>query len=223
MKDFKIRASAAGKIMTNGRGKNEMGKTALSYCQEWLTEQIYGRRKDISNKYISKGLIMEDNSLDFIAEQLGYETLLKNTRYIENDFMQGTPDVILAHSIIDVKNSWDCFTFPLFENDLPNSDYYYQMQVYMALTDRTVAKVIYVLSDTPANLIEKEAHFKAKDNGMDYADVLEELTAKMTYSDIANKFKLKIFEVQRNDETIKAIEERVIQCREYIETLLKSL
>lgn len=223
MKEFKIRASAAGKIMTNGRGKNEMGKTALSFCEDWLKEQIYNRRKEFSNKYTEKGLVMEDNSLDFIAEQLGYPMLLKNTRYIESDFMQGTPDVILNDLIIDVKNSWDCFTFPLMETELPNSDYYYQMQVYMALADKPNAKVIYVLSDTPANLIEKEAYFKAKDTGQEYEELLKEYTAKMTYPDIPDRYKIKVFDVARNDETIKAIEARVVQCREYINELMKGM
>ena len=78
MKEFKIRCSAIGQIMTNSRSKSEaLSKTTKSYLQEWVKEQIYKRKKTISSKYLEKGLIMEDNSLDYIAENLGYGMLKK--------------------------------------------------------------------------------------------------------------------------------------------------
>jgi hypothetical protein len=38
--------------------------------------------------------------------------------------MTGTPDVILEDKIIDIKNSVDCFTFPLNEKELKNKAYW---------------------------------------------------------------------------------------------------
>ena len=55
------------------------------------------------------------------------------------------------------------------------------------------------------------------------AEIYEEFKAKMTYSDIPDKYKIKVFNSARNDNRIKAIEERVILCREYIETLINKL
>ena len=222
MKEFKIRCSAIGQIMTNGRSKTEiLSKTTQSYLQTWFKEQLYNRHKQFSSKYTDKGNIMEDNSLDFIAEQLGYGMLLKNEDYFSNDFMTGTPDVILKDHIIDVKNSWDNFTFPLFETEVPNKDYFYQAQGYMALTDLDSFKLIYVLSDTPINLIEAEARKYCYANGYEPndEDVLNEFIERMTYKDIDAKYKIKVFEIKRCDETIKAIEERVIECRNYINQL----
>ena len=222
MKEFKIRCSAIGQIMTNGRSKTEiLSKTTQSYLQTWFKEQLYNRHKQFSSKYTDKGNIMEDNSLDFIAEQLGYGMLLKNEDYFSNDFMTGTPDVILKDHIIDVKNSWDNFTFPLFETEVPNKDYFYQAQGYMALTDLDSFKLIYVLSDTPINLIEAEARKYCYANGYEPndEDVLNEFIERMTYKDIDAKYKIKVFEIKRCNETIKAIEERVIECRNYINQL----
>jgi hypothetical protein len=224
MKQFKIRASALGQIMTNDRSGKGMGKTAETYCETWLKEQLYGKKKEIQSKYFDKGVIMEDNSIDFIADQLGYGLLLKNEENFENDYMTGTPDVILNDWVIDVKNSWDCFTFPIFENEIPNKDYWYQLQAYMILTGREKAKLIYVLSDTPVNLIEKDAYFYAKNNGMDYdKELLEKFADKMTYTNVPDNLKLKVFDIPKDTEIESKIIERVKQCQEYINNLLNQI
>jgi len=226
MKEFKIRCSAIGQIMTNSRSKSEkLSKTTQSYLQSWVKEQLYNRTKYFTSKYTDKGNIMEDNSLDFIAEQLNYGMLLKNEENFFNDFMTGTPDVILKDHIIDVKNSWDNFTFPLFEKEIPNKDYFYQAQGYMKLTGLDSFKLIYVLSDTPINLIEAEAKKYCYSNGYEPndEDVLNDFIKRMTYKDIAAKYKIKVFEIQRCEDTIKAIEERVIECRDYINELKAEL
>jgi hypothetical protein len=216
-KTFKIRASAAGQIM----GIKALGKTGENYCENWVKEQLYKRRKEFGNKYTEKGLIMEDTSIDFVADELGYGFLAKNEKFLENDFFTGTPDIILNNHVIDVKNSWDCFTFPLFDKELPNKDYFYQAQVYLALTGLRKYKVIYTLTDTPMHLIEKEAYFFCKNNGYDELDpeILDGFIEKMTYSDIPNKLKIKVFEIERCEETIDKLKNRVIECRNYIKSI----
>jgi len=218
MKEFKIRASASGKIM----GIKALGKTGESYCENWLKEQLYKRKIEFSNKYTEKGLIMEDNSIDYVADQLGYGFLAKNEKYFENDFFTGTPDIILKDHVIDVKNSWDFSTFPLFDNEVPNSDYYFQAQVYMELVGVDSYKLIYVLSDTPLNIIEREARSYCYRTGLDFDDeILNEFVKKMTYSEIPNELKIKVFEIKRNQLDIDKLMIRVIECRNYIETLPK--
>lgn len=221
MKEFKIRCSAIGQIMTNDKSGNSMGKTAKSYCEQWLKEQIYGRTKEFTSKQTQKGLIVEDNSIDFIAEQLKLGMLFKNELLFENDYMQGTPDIILPDTIIDAKNSWDCFTFPLFEDGIPTDAYEWQLQGYMGLTGRDKAILAYVLSDTPINLIEKEAYWWCKNNGYEELDmeIFREFVSRMTYKNIDPKFKLKTYEIYKDEAKIKQIENRVYQCRDYIEIL----
>lgn len=230
MKEFKIRASAAGQIMTNPRSKKDiengiLSKTAKTYCETWLKEQLYNRKKEFTSKYTEKGNITEDNSLDYIAEQLGYGMLMKNEKHLDNHIMTGTPDVILNDLIIDVKNSWDNFTFPLFETEIPNKDYYWQAQCYMYLTGKVNYKLIYVLSDTPTHLIEKDAYYWCKNNGYDDLDIdiHKQFIHKMTYNDIDDKFKIKVFKITRNHEDIAKIEKRVIECRNYINELIAGL
>jgi len=222
MKEFKIRASACGDIMKNDRSGKGMGATVKTYLEKWVKEQIYSRRQEFSNKYTQKGNEVEDNSLDFISDQLGLGILIKNDEYFENDFCTGTPDAITPDFIIDVKNSWDCFTFPLFETECPNDNYFYQAQVYMYLTGATDYKLIYVLSDTPEHLIQKEAFFYARNNGHEEVDIemWEQFKAKMTYSDIPDSLKIKVFNIKRDDAVIEQIQQRVLLCRDYIKNEL---
>lgn len=226
MREFKCRCSGLGAIMTNPRNKSAvLSETAKTYCQNWVKEQLYDRQREISNKYMEKGNIVEDNSIDFISEILDLGFLIKNETYYENDHLTGTPDVILKDSVIDVKNSWDCFTFPLFDEDIKNKDYMYQLQGYMELTGRKDAKLIYILSDTPLNLIEREAYYWCKNNGYDELDmgIYKSFLEKMTYKTIDKDLKYKIFNIQKDEEIIKSINERVEMCRNYIKTLVKTL
>ena len=226
MKEFKIRCSQIGQIMSEPRSKKDkeaglLSKTAQSYCKDWLKEQIYSRRKEFTSKYTDKGNIMEDNSIDVISDHLGLGMLLKNEQRSENGIMTGTPDIITKELIIDVKNSWDCFTFPLFAEEIPNKDYYYQLQGYMNLTGKWKAKLIYVLSNTPDHLIDREAYYYCKNNGYDEVDndILTEFYDKMTYDNIDSEYRIKIFDIERDQEVINEINAQVEKCRNYIKTL----
>jgi len=211
--------------MTKPRNKSEvLSKTTISYLEQLCKEVIYNTKYTFSSKYTEKGNIVEDNSIDFVAEQLGYGMLIKNEKYYSNDYLTGTPDVITKDTVIDLKNSWDCFSFPIFSDEIPNKDYYYQLQGYMALTGLKKAKLIYVLSDTPTNLIEKEAYWHCKNNGFDELDmdIYKEFEQRMTYNDVPADAKIKVYDIERNEDVINEIYQRVELCREYIKNLIKN-
>ena len=249
---FKIRASAASKIMGGSVGLTETQKKDLdllqnkekltekqeiklkelihkrnnpvlpqgakTYCKDWIKSKVFNRSKNYQNKYTDKGHIMEDEGIDFIADHLKYGMLFKNEDDFEDLHMRGTPDVILKHHIIDVKNSWSWETFPLLEEDVPNDDYYWQAQVYMNLCNKDSYKLIYVLLNTPMHLIEREAYFWAKNNGFEdlTEDILQRFIDDMTYDDISKHHRIKVFEIKRNDEDIKNLIQRVEMCRDFI-------
>lgn len=215
---FKIRCSAIGQIMTESRSKKEfLSKTTKSYCENWFKEIIYNKRKEIKSKYLDKGNICEDDSIDFLSTHLD-EFLVKNEEFFENDFMKGTPDMITPTHIYDVKNSWSWETFPLFSDDV-NKDYWWQLQGYMALTGKDKAKLIYTLMDTPDELIESEYNKAIKFNSYDKS--FDEFRAKFTYDNVEDKYRVKVYEFERDDEAISKIEARVVDCREYIFKLSK--
>lgn len=196
MKQFKLRASAAGTLVPNGKGSliSVGGKT---YLKEWVISQIYGVEKQIKSKYIDKGIEMEDRAIDFAVKMLDIQFAMKNEQRFEDDYFTGEPDMILDDRIIDIKNSWDCFTFPLFETEIPNSDYYYQLQVYMHLTGKRYATLVYVLLDTPAT---------NWDAGIVY--------------DVADEYRIKTFDIEYDPTVIEALQAKVIEARIYITTLI---
>jgi hypothetical protein len=211
--EFKIRCSCIGQIMPNSRTKGQLSKTAQSYVETWMKEQIYNRRKVVTSKYMDKGNMVEDESISFAGRVLNAD-ISKNDRKYENDFLTGTPDVITEDYVIDVKNSWDCFTFPLFYENVPNKDYYYQAQGYMALTGLSHYKLIYTLVDTPDSLIEREFKYASE---LDF----DSFAKDYRYSEIDEAYRIRIFEIERDDSVIDAINTRVIECREYINNLIK--
>lgn len=198
----------------------ELPQTAKTYCQQWLKEQLYQRRYEFSSKYTQKGIIMEDDSIDMIGRKIDRVGISKNDTFYENEFMTGTPDVNLFDTIIDVKSSWDCFTFPLFDQEIPNTDYWWQGQGYMHLTQAERYVLAYTLVDTPLHIITRQAYYYASDNGLSVDDVLPEFIAKMTYPDVSEDLRCKTFEFPYDPEAIKRIEQRVFMCREYINTLI---
>ena len=198
--NFKIRASASGKLMTAPRNKSEsLSETTKSFVQDWAKEQIYGVKNEIKSKYLDKGLMLEDTAIDKAIEWLDLPFTIKNEKFFEDDFFTGTPDLIVDGVVYDIKCSWSCFSFPLFENEIPTKDYEYQVNVYMYLTGLKKASVVYVLLNTPEELTYEEKH---------------------NYDNIDKKYRIKKFDFEYNEEIINKLKEKVLLCRNYIENLI---
>ena len=221
IKPFKLRCSGIGQVM----GVKGLGKTGETFLNNWLTEQVYDRRKDFANKYTDKGIRMEDAAIEYIGQQLNLPCS-KNEEWFEDDDLQGTPDIIIEENslVIDNKCSWDCFTFPFYAKDIPNKDYEYQLQGYMALTGKQNAMLVYTLMDADSDLINSEARklsWREGYGGLVEKELLDKVKHDMTYSNLPDHLRIKTFEVARNEETITAIRDRVKVCRAYIESIIK--
>jgi hypothetical protein len=182
--------------MTNPLKKTDpLSKTTITYIENWLKESIYGVCKEIKNKYLSKGVSLEDEAIDTAIDWLDLPFALKNENFFEDDFFCGTPDLILEDEVLDIKCSWDCFTFPLFEKEVPTKDYIYQLQVYMHLTGKRKARLVYVLLNTP-----KELNWEQQND----------------YSTLDKKYKIKTFQIDYSEEVIADLQQRVTNIRNYI-------
>lgn len=223
MQDFRIRASAAGKVATPAKSGKGLSKTCTGYLEEWLLSQIYGREKEIQSKYTRKGLWGEASAIKLYSEWNCLGLVLKNEEEKKNDFFSGTCDIVLKDSIDDIKCSWDNFTFPLLKDFLPSEDYYYQGQVYMDLWDKDLFRVVYMLIDTPDLIIEREAKSFCVSNGIEDLDmdIYESFRKKMTYGELDKSLRCKIFEVKRDPDIIKELKDMHPRCVEYINELKK--
>ncbi len=172
-----------------------LSESAISHIKDYLTTEIYGYQKEIKSKYIEKGNLLEDAAIDYAIQVLDLPFVLKNeTHYMDEHFI-GTPDIVADDEVIDIKCSWDCFTFPLFETEVPNDDYFYQLQIYMHLTGKRKARLVYVLMDTPEHMHWERA---------------------MTYGHLDEKYRLKSFSIDYDSELITMLQMRVMAAREYI-------
>jgi hypothetical protein len=220
---LKIRCSAIGKIMTNAKSKSEvLSKTCKTYLQELAIEEMYGIKKEFSSRYTDKGNIVERDSIDLVQNNCDYGFMYKNEEHFNNDFLTGTPDVNTDNILLDVKSSYDATTFPWFEEEIPKKDYYYQLQGYMALCNKRKSVLAYCLVNTPFQIVQSEvrrAHWNEY-----LIDESEELSAdveaKHNFDHIPPEKRIKTFEVRYDKDVIKAIYERVKECRKYYETLI---
>lgn len=223
---MKVRCSQIGKIMTNPRKSGEvLSQTAKTYVQDLVLLEKYGIRKEFSSRYTDKGNEVEELSIALVNEVLNYKFIYKNDEHFENDWVTGTPDVNTDEVLIDVKSSWDASTFPFFETELPNKDYYYQLQGYMWLTGKQESVLAYCLIDTPLEMVEDEirrAHWKLHliDEN---TELRQEVESKHKFGHIPNNRRVKYWFVQRDEQVIEQIKERVELCREYYNLLMKTI
>ena len=210
---FKCRSSALGQLMTEPRAKKEtLSATAKSMLTLWYKEQLYDRRKPIESKYMEKGNECEDASIAMLDS-----TWTNNKEQFSNDWITGEPDVITEDAIIDIKNSWDFTTFPLFSKEA-KKEYQWQVLGYMWMCGKKEGEVVHTLMDTPADLVQKEWEKIAGWN----VD-MDEGFAKDHKYEYYLKDKpyliIKRFEVEYNEEKIEKIKNKVEEARRFISNI----
>lgn len=223
---MKIRCSSLGKIMTSPRTKGEvLSQTAKTYIKELVIEETLGIKKEFSSRYTDKGNIQEDTAIEMASKVLSLPFALKNTEYFENEFIKGTPDLILEDEIVDIKCSWDGTTFPWFEDELPNKDYYWQMVGYMWLTRRTKARIVYCLVDTPEDIVQDEIRRTSwKKFEIDVTEETEtEVRAKHEFSHISENKRVRTYLVELTHEDIAKVTERILEANKYYNELIERL
>jgi hypothetical protein len=226
MTAFKIRCSAIGKIMTNPRTKGELlSQTAKTYIEEEVLRAKYGVIKPFYSRYTDKGNIVEGEAIQMAAEALELGLIWKNEEHFTNDFLTGTPDVNTDDVLLDVKSSWDATTFPFFATEIPTKDYFFQLQGYLELTGKTKALLVYCLVNTPIEMVEDEirrAHWNAHLLEEDL-DLRDEILKRHVFDHIPLNRRVKVFEVEKDEQVITEIKDRVELCREYYNTLYNFL
>lgn len=218
-----IRCSSLGKIMTDSRTKGQMGETCKSYLKELYVEKVYGIKKEVTSKYIEKGLMVEDSAIAlYSAFNGGFYT--KNDEWFKNDFLSGTPDIISDEVVIDIKSSWSPHSMP-FKGDPIKKDYYYQLMGYMALTGLKMAKLAYVLIDTPFQLVEDEKRRLSwqmgavSDLSPEYLEACAEIDRQHDFSHIPVEKRIIEFDIEYDEKVVEEIYKRVAECRIYLNSL----
>lgn len=223
---MKIRCSSLGKLMTASRSKTEqLSKTAQSYIQELVLEHKYGIKKEWSSRYTDKGNECEEDSITLANEVLNVGFIYKNEEHFQNDYITGTPDVNTNEVLLDIKTSFDGTTFPFFEDEIPNKDYYYQLQGYMWLTGKEESLLVYCLTNTPIIIVEDEirrVHWK--EHAIEESEEIRHyVEAKHNFDHIPLEKRVKVFKIQKDEAVIEAIKEKIELAREYYNKIIETI
>lgn len=216
--NYIFRCSSLGKLMTDGRSKSEpLSQTTKTYLRELWLEETFGVKKEVSSKYLTKGIECEEKSLTLYSS-VKSEFLVKNEKNYSNDFVKGTPDAVTETKVIDIKTSWDIFTF--FDAEL-TKDYYWQLLGYLWLTGKTDGVIAYCLVNTPYHLFEQEEKriyfdFDCNYDNPEYIEAIENLKKRHYVDYIPESKRIKEFEVKFSQEEIDKLCKRIEECRTYL-------
>lgn len=236
-----VRASQCGEICK----PKGLGKTGEKLARKIYLEHKYGRVKSFTSKYTDKGTKVEETSIKELADYLQRD-FTKNEIRMTNDFFTGECDIDdeLLDTIIDIKNSWDLFTFDDAKHDL-NQDYVFQGRCYMNLYKRSNFKLIHMLSDAPDEMILKTLEIESykgdvpewrevqiltdmiytKENFERFINIRglggDEFTDKLIDSFVHIPIEDRVFirPFTAHDETLKFMQSRVIEMRNYLKSI----
>jgi hypothetical protein len=224
--EYKFRCSSLGALLTEPRSKAEgiLSETCKAELIKIYIKEVYGREKDITNKYVEKGLAVEEDSITLLS-RVKQMYLQKNEIRYTNDYITGEPDIVKP--LYDTKSCWDIHTFFAAKSKPLKRDYEYQLQGYMDLIGTNVGTVAFCLIDTPLGLIEDEKRrllYKmnvVSDQSPEYLEACEKLEKEMTFRDIPLEQRIHEVVVLRDETLITRIYGHLQQCRQWLNYFAK--
>ena len=152
---MKWHPSSIGSLMTSPRNKSEvLSEGAKTYIKSKAKEDFYGYRSEINSKYLQKGLMQEQDSIDLL-NTVRFEDYIKNDVRMVDKYMTGEADIVTDDLIIDVKTSWSLETFPALAEEGYESKYEWQLRAYCMLYDKPKAELIYCMVTTSNELLNE--------------------------------------------------------------------
>lgn len=157
MREFRMRCSSVGKIMTEPKSKSEvLSVGAKTHIRELARAAIFGVDKEVSSRAMEKGIRCEDDSIA-LYNSVFFTNHAKNKERRTVGDLTGECDIIVpTRRGIDIKTAWCVHTFPIALVDCTDSLYEWQMRGYLHLWDVPEWEVAYCLVDTPDDLIGYE-------------------------------------------------------------------
>lgn len=129
---------------------------AKTFIESLAKEALYGFCEVVTGKYMDKGLIVEDESIE-LYNAVHFTDHKKNTERRNNDWITGECDIIVPSvKGVDIKSAWSLATFPATSAAGYDKLYEWQCRGYMMLWDVPLWEVAYCMVNTPDELIKYE-------------------------------------------------------------------
>jgi hypothetical protein len=230
---IKFRASSWGNLMTEPQSKadKEAGKLSKTCIKELIkiySQEVYGRKKDITTNKMLKGTEGEEESIKLFSRVEG-RPFKKNEEQLENEWFKGHLDVFegeeinKAHSVWDLKTRWELETFlPKLAEEVDNSEYL-QLQVYFCLSGAGYGGIANTLIDCPFSILEDEKRkllFSMNvisDMSPEYVKAAADLEKLLTFPDIDYRERVIKQEVYRDDKIIEKMKAKVPRMRAWLQ------
>lgn len=238
-----IRPSQMGKLMSSSRSKDQIfGDTALKVIKQNAYLYKRGVEPEITTNYkMEKGIHNESINIDLASEVLKWKGVKGSDPKVRksNDYFIGEPDVNTPDLLADIKSSWNHETFPILKNP-NNPDYIKQLNCYMDLTGKDQAELVYVLSDHPDHLISKMIQSKShyynerpflfpEAEGIEHLWSLaeekaeKEILSQGIFSHIPKEKRVKRYIIERDQDLIDKMKERIDLAREEFDRIYEKI
>ena len=213
-------------------------KGIKTYLNGIFRSVYWGRSRMLSNKYLDKGNMCEQDVLE-IASLVDNEFYVKNDEKLSNGYVAGTPDNRQDGKIRDAKANWDMDSFDSAEL---TSLYEWQIKAYCWLDGVTEGELIYGLVNNPIHQIiaAKQSLWyslgQPEDDDYNWIRQVSQLERNMIFDlykfrdehpnyelesplldfHIPYYFRVKKFDVKLEEKDIENMKRRIILCREYL-------
>lgn len=198
-----------------------LSKTTISALIREYGKKVYNKKvaaRGDAMSFLKKGTDMEGEAVELLSkiDNKDYQ-LVTNT--IENEYLVGRCDIICPNKIIDTKISWNVNAFLKSRTSKFDPKYWYQMQGYMELYDVDEAEVVFLLLNTPPELIEREKikllnRFMIGDIDRDKYEIdVENIESAFTYSSIPLKRRVFRYKIKRERQVFDTVCRKVEKAR----------
>lgn len=205
-----------------------LSKGAKTAVEKIFYEDKFEFRKNISSKYIQKGLLLEDKAIALVADFLGLPGIEKNETHYTNEFVQGTPDAIARFGFgegfqFDIKNVYFPEGLDGFTNDLIPL-YEWQGHAYNWMLGFEHGFCVKILQNPPAEMLQEEIRKLWKEAGRAWNEdipqkFVDEVKDYFNFERLPLEDRIRIFKMTTTNETIQQMTDAVILAREHYATL----
>lgn len=248
-----FRCSSSSLLMTGANKAVEDSVTTKTALRKIYKELKYSRKQEFESKHMTKGLAGEENAITVLSRykkkhfKKNEERINNDFLTGEPDLYLGK-SIQQADEGFDTKCSWSLWTFPEADEKL-DVKYYWQNMCYMMLTGAKKWTTAYCLVNAPEGLItaEKQKVWYAMgcpdDSNAKYIERCISIEKNMIFDmpqflidnrafnldckdwvyDIPLSERVMLFETERDEKAIEALQVRINQCRAYMNANFKSL
>lgn len=195
----------------------ELPAGAKTYLNKCVKKLIYNYKRSPfrGNRATEKGNEVEQAAIEFLNELKKKNYLRKKGTWVKSneelkygDLVTGHPDILDYDDceVIDIKCPETKDSFPETVEDAENSDYTWQVRMYLLMKGWTKGKIIHVLMSTPEVMV-----WEGESDDLHYVD---DLDPRLRYT---------IVEVELDSDTKAHMERRLNAAKDYVEGRIAKL